>query len=249
MGLNKGTLREEEMVYHLNQKRVKDLNQNLYCLMQELYGVLDDEEIITAARIEGFLKPDFSITYKGETRYISMKSGSSKIVHSEGIKSFVLFLRSLGVSKRTQQTILLFQYGDKTMDGSGKERMNYDELRHWLHDRVIEANKELNSRDIIIAAVERFVVLGTKEDAIPIDALYHGDYRFGTVATIAQIRKHAQRGNWAFLQNLHIGPFLFRPHARYIGKTVKDESKRQIVEVSWLDLHDEIDFMARRYGH
>ena len=94
MAANHGTLREEEMVYHLDQKRVKDLNSNLYCLMQELYGVLDEEEIITAHRIEGFIKPDFVITYKGENRYVSMKSGTSKIVHSESIKSFVLFLRS-----------------------------------------------------------------------------------------------------------------------------------------------------------
>lgn len=249
MGSNKGFFKEDEMVYRLDQKKIKELDHNLYHLMQELFGHLDDDEIITSYRIDGFRKPDFVIIYKGQTRYVSMKSGSSKIVHSEDIKTFILFLRSLGISKRTQQTILLYQFGDKTMDGTGKVRMNYDELRLWLHDRIIEANKELNQRHIIKAVIERCVIVGVKENAIPIDCLYHGDYEFGTVATTKQIMKHIEKGMWDFLQNLHIGPLLMRPHARYVGKEVKDESKRHIIEISWLNLQSDIDFMARRYSN
>ena len=247
MPTNHGFLREDEMVYHLNQRKVKDLSNNLYHMMQELYGILDEEEVITCYKIDGFLKPDFAIVYRGDTRYVSMKSGSSKIVHSESIKTFVLFLRSLGVSAKTQQTLLLYHYGDKTMDGTGKERLNYDELRMWLHDRIIEANEELNNREIIIAAITRCVIVGTRENAIPIDCLYHGDYEFGTVATTTQIMKHAKRGNWNFLQNLHIGPLLMRPHARYVGTSIKNEMRHQAIEISWLNLHSDIDYMSRRY--
>ena len=83
MPTNHGFLREDEMVYHLDKRKVKDLSNNLYHMMQELYGVLDEEEVITCYKTDDFIKPDFVIIYKDEARYVSMKSGRSEIVHSE----------------------------------------------------------------------------------------------------------------------------------------------------------------------
>ena len=84
--------------------------------------------------------------YKGIKKYVSLKSGRAESIHQEYIKNFILFLRSLGISKRTQQTILLYQYGDGTMDGSGKRRMKYHEMRTWLDERIKEAKNKLNDR-------------------------------------------------------------------------------------------------------
>ena len=247
MPTNHGFLKEDEMVYHLNNKKVKELNHNLYHMLQELYGVLDEEETVTCYKTDDFIKPDFVIVYKGESRYVSMKSGRSIIVHSESIKSFVLFLRSLGVSKETQKTVLLYHYGDGTLDGSGKERYSYDKLRYLLHDRVMKANEEFQNIDIILAVIERCVFFGTKENAIRIDCLYHGDFEFGTVATTKQITKHLKRKKWNYLQNLHIGPLLLNPHARYIGTEIKNERRRQTINCSWTNLQNDIDYISKRY--
>lgn len=247
MPTNHGFLREDEMVHHLNNKKVKELNNNLYHMMQELYGVLDEEEVITCYKTEDFIKPDFVIIYKGETRYVSMKSGRSEIVHSESIKTFILFLRSLGISKETQRTVLYHHYGDGTLDGSGKERYNYDKLRYILSERIAKANEEFHDIKIIMAVIERCVFLGTKDNAVPIDCLYHGDFEFGTVATKKQIIKHLKRKKWDYIQNLHIGPLMIRPHARYVGTEIKNEKRRQTVECNWINLYSDIDYISKRY--
>ena len=249
MPTNHGFLREDEMVYHLDKRKVKDLSNNLYHMMQELYGVLDEEEVITCYKTDDFIKPDFVIIYKDETRYVSMKSGRSEIVHSECIKDFVLFLRSLGVSRETQKTVLYYHYGDGTLDGTGKERYDYDKLRYLLHDRIAKANEEFHNIDIIMSVIERCVFTGTRSNAIPIDALYHGYFEFGTVATKKQIIKHLKRKKWDYIQNLHIGPLQLRPHARYVGTTIKNERKRQTLECYWTNLLSDIDYISKRYDH
>lgn len=247
MPTNHGFLREDEMVYHLNNRKIKDLSNNLYHMMQELYGVLDEDEIVTCYKTDDFIKPDFVIVYGGKEKYVSMKSGRSEIVHSENIKTFILFLRSLGVSKETQKTVLYYHYGDGTLDGSGKERYDYDKLRYLLHDRIAKANKEFQDIDLIMKVIERCVLFGTKKNAIRIDGLYHGDFEFGTVATTKQIIKHLKRKNWDYLQNLHIGPLQLRPHARYVGTEIKNEKRRQTIECYWTNLLSDIDYISKRY--
>ena len=115
MPMNYGFLNEEEIVHRIDGKRIEELSHNLKNLLRDLYGVLDDEEIVHCQRTDDYIKPDIVIDYKNEKRYVSLKCGRSNIVHSEYVKNFVLFLRELGISKRTQQTILLYQYGDGTM--------------------------------------------------------------------------------------------------------------------------------------
>lgn len=250
MGTNKGILKEDEMVIHLNNKTPKELTNNCRNLMKDLFGALDEEKIIKCQKTEGSVKPDYIIEYDGKKHCVSMKSGRSQIVHQEIIKNFVLFLRSLGVSKRTQQTILYYQYGDGTMDGSAKERMSYERLRLVLADRIKEANDELNKdKDFIWKIVERCVFIGAVQDAPEADALYHGDYEFGMVVSKKQVKKHIYRKTWDYLNNLHIGPLHIRPSARYIGREIVSEKRRQRVELFWPNLKDDIDYIARRYDN
>ena len=250
MPTNKGIFKGKEIAQYLNNKKVKDLSNNLKNMLEALYGPLDENEYIYCEKIEDFIKPDIVIEYKGIKKYISLKSGRAESIHQEFIKNFILFLRSLGISKKTQQTILLYQYGDGTMDGSGKRRMKYHEMRTWLDERIKEANEELNSDQYIIEQViERCLVLGNLENAIPIDAIYFGDYNFGNIATIKQIRKHLRRSNWDWMNNLHIGPLQFRPHARYIDKEIKNEKYRNKIDCYWANLSSDIEFISRRYNY
>ena len=249
MSRNTGFLLEDKMVFNLDNKVVGSLSKNLYNFMQELYGVLDDSEIVHATKTDDYIKPDIVVTYKGIKKYISLKTGKSKSIHQEPIKSFVLFLRSLGISTKTQQTILLFQYGDGTMDGTGKTRYDYDTLRYKLHDRIIEANQELNkSRDFIKKVMERCLITGIKENRIPIDAIYHGDIDYGVVVTVKQINKHLSKSIHSYVQCLHIGPLQIRPLARYINKEDKYPEKRHRVEITWLNFSADMEFISRRYG-
>ena len=250
MPTNNGKQKELEMIVHLHNKRVNELSNNLRNLLTALYGVLDDNEIVKCELVEGFIKPDFVITYKGIQKYVSMKSGRAECIHEEYIKTFVLFLRSLGISTRTQQTILLYHYGDGTLDGSNDRRIEYNKLRLMLDTRIQEANEELNStKELILKVIERCLFIGALEKAIPIDCIYFGDYRFGEVATTRQITTHVKRKSWHWMKNLHIGPIQLRPHARYYNKEIKSEKRRQKLECYWANLSSDISYISSRYDY
>ena len=50
-----------------------------------------------------------------------------------------------------------------------------------------------------------------------------------------------------YMSHLHIGPMLFRPHARYIGDDIKNEYSRKKVDVSWPRLEKDIRYISERY--
>ena len=250
MPTNLGNLKELEVIQSIDNKKIIELSNNMRNLITALYGVLDDNEIVHCYKIEDYIKPDFVITYKNQKRYVSMKSGRAETIHQEHVKSFILFLRSLGISTRTQQTILLYQYGDGTLDGTGKNRIDYNKLRLMLDERIKEANEELNrNRDFVSKVITRCLFVGTLENAIPIDCIYFGDYHFGIVATRKQIEKHINRKNWQWMSNLHIGPIQLRPHARYIGKEIKNPESRNKLECYWANLSSDIDYISSRYDY
>lgn len=250
MPTNEGNFKEKEIITHLNGKKISELSNNLRNLVVALYGVVDENEVISCELIEDYIKPDFIITYKGIKKYVSMKTGRAETVHEEYIKNFILFLRSLGISSRTQQTILLYHYGDGTMDGSGRDRIDYTALRFMLNERIQEANHELNAnKDFVLKVIERCLFVGTLQNAIRIDCVYFGDYKFGEVATTRQIISHIKKRDWSWMNNLHIGPLQLRPHARYYGKEIKSEKRRQRLQCYWANFSSDIQFISSRYDY
>ncbi len=248
--VNKGRLNEDQIIHVLNADRFCDLPKNLQNLVVDLFGVVDPYKPVSCEYAIEYTKPDFVITHSDRKRYVSMKSGSSILMHGEQITTFIPFLRSLGISEKTINTILLHHYGDGTTDGSGKERMPINELKYHLYKQIKEANEELNSdRAVLIAFAERILFQGVRDDVPKADALYHGDYEFGVVATRKQILKHLSRGNWDFFDNLHIGPFMIYPHARYIGTEIHSEKSRNRVDVSWPKVISDIEYISKRYDN
>ena len=248
MPYNRGLLKEIQIVQDINGKTYDKLKNNLKELMLCLYGIIDEDEIFHCRKIEEFMKPDIVITYKGIEKYISIKTGRAQVIHQESIKSFILFLRGLGISTKTQKTLLRYLYGDGTLDGSGKERFDYHVIRVLLHKEIKEANEELNGdKKILAKVIERCLFIGNLECAIKIDGVYFGDSRFGFLATINQIEKHIQRKNWDWMENLHIDPLQIRPHARYVGKEIKNPKYRERLDVYWANLEQDLNYISTRY--
>jgi len=248
MKYNKGEFKETQIVDELNGKMYKDLSLNLQNLVRFIYPNCQENDIISAAIIDGTMKPDFSITIKEETHYVSMKSGVNNIVHQEYINNFIKVMRDYGFSEKVQKTILYFQYGDGTYNGTGKERMSYNTLRLKLEKAFKFSNQELNAnRKAMIELVDRFLFKGSHEEYIPADYLYYGDINNGTVISRTQVMKHLEFKDWDFYEAIHIGPVLFRPHARYYKKEIKHESYRARVEFYWPNLHEDINYMRAHY--
>lgn len=248
MHINKGIYEEEEMVLLFNNKKLSDLSNNAKHFAKEMFGHLDGEKTFISQRVGDYMKPDFSVSYGDETHFVSMKTGRSNTVHQEYVMEFCKFLRTQGISNRTLQTILLYHYGDGTLDGSGKQRMQIEKLKFLLASRIKEANAELNSKkDFVLMIIERAVLKGTREENIEADYIYHGNSDYGVLVSKTQLLKHCNRRDWKWMDNLHIGPILLNPHARYIGKEIKREKSRQRLEFSWPNFREDLEYISSRY--
>ena len=180
MPLNDGILKEEEVVFELNNKKICDLSNNLHSFIRSLYGVLSEESKIYCFRSKKETeKTDFVIDYLGNKKAISMKSGRAEIVHNEILSNFISFLKKEGVSDMTLETICLFHYGDGTTDGTGDRRLSYQELWPILRKRIQLANEELNNnKEFVLNVMDHCVFVGADNTNTPVDAIYFGDKEF-----------------------------------------------------------------------
>ena len=250
MAINNGNLKEDEFVYYMNVKKASELNENLRSMMERLFGIVDIEKKVSCERTTGYIKPDIIIKHKRITKRLSIKSGTAHVFHNESIKPFILFLRSIGVSNRTQQTILLFQYGDGTMDGSGQTRLNGPDTCKWLKERIKEANTELNTNvDLIKKFIDRTMFDGVDPEAPKADAIFHGDVFKGVTVTKQQMHKYIEAKEWDKRDTLHIGPLHLVPAARYVDKEKKNMKKRHIIECYWPRISEDFEYISKRYTY
>ena len=250
MPSNFGLLVEAELAYALNNKKVNQLSNNMRNLLRCMFGVLDEDKLVQAHQLDGSSKTDVVVEYDDRYRNMSIKSGTAKNLHSENLSTFIEFLTKCGISKRTCDTICLFHYGDGTIDGSAKEeRKSYRYVYGELEERIKYANKELNRDiDFIFKAVERFVFMGSSPDYTPADCIYFGDVDNGSVASKRQFIRFVEQRGYSYYDNLHIGPFLLRPEARYVGKEITNEEKRHLIVAYMPKLREDVEYMSRRFN-
>ena len=247
MANHKGFMFEDEFVYRLNNRKVKELSDHFKYVLIELFGFLDDDEIVKCCKTQDFIKPDVIVTYKNFKMYVSLKMSNSQFLHGEKVETFIPFLKKIGVSNRTIVTILYFQYGDGTLDGTGKERMQYDVLRSVLDKRIKEANAELNNPEIVLKVVMRVMFEGVNDEAENADAIYVGDGKIGFIATKRQVIKYLNKKDWSYYDSFHIGPVLIRPHARYINKEIVNPQYRHKIDCWWPNLMSDIRYISKRF--
>lgn len=248
MPSNHGKLNEDEIMLALNNHTVMDLPPALHYMLRELFGALEANEVVTCTQPNAPIKPDLLITYKGVTKGLSIKSETSEFVHGEPVEKFVEFLRTIGISEKTIRTILLNQFGDGTIDGTGKERIPLFELKYQLATAIKEANTELNSDyEKLSKIMERLIFQGWDESAKRADAIYHGDIFNGVLASRTQIMKHIRNKDWDYYDNLHVGPIFLRPHARYIGTEIKSEFSRHKIDGFWSNMLADMKYISQKY--
>ena len=248
MSSTNGYVIEEEMCLALHNKKVKDLSDHLRFILEEMFGPLESDEKIECYQSKTFIKPDIFIYYKNMMRGVSIKSSDSEVLHDEYVDTFVKFLDEIGVSKKTQKTILLYQYGDGTTDGSGKIRLNSEQVRHKYCSLIDEAKQELNNnKDLIVKVIERVMFNGVDPDAFAADAVYHGDVYSGTIVTRRQVLRHINKNNWTGYRSFNIGPLLLYPHARYADRTVVSEKRRNHINIKWPKLKRDMEYISKHY--
>lgn len=248
---NRGQFKEDQMLVFLNNKKFKELSPNLHNMVEALFGVVDPDEMVYCEHGIERTKPDIVITIGQRKKYVSMKTGSAKAIHSEQIDSFITFLKSIGVSQETIETVLLYHYGDGTTNGTGKERRPTEQLACWLGKRLEEANDELNSDEFVWSIINHVAFQGVNPNVPAADAIYFGDVEYGVIATVKQFKKRFARsdGRWRFFHNLHVGPIFIKPAARYAGTEIKEEERRHKVICEWFRLREDIEYISKRYDN
>lgn len=249
MSSNKGLFNESQIVMTLANKKVKDIPQNLKYTLFRLFGPLDEEEIIKSAQISGMIKPDIYIEYKGNRKYISVKSGRATEVHAEYISSFVEFLKEYGLSDESCQFIKEYCYADGTDDGTGEEPMDFITLKTYFSKRTEIFNKEVMSNQYLIEKIiERCLFVGNRPNMEEAEYIYFGTAQYGTLCSKKQIMKHLKRRTWGFMGNPHFGPLQFRMHIRGKAKFPENEYKRHTIDLWWANLCPDLDFISERYN-
>lgn len=244
----KGFQFEDEVMYRFNNKKTKELTPHQLYMLGELYGFLDDEEPIFVKNIITFIKPDLIFTYRGEIKNVSIKSIKAENLHRENIFSFVTFLKEIGVSDQTIKTILHYQFGDGTIDGTGENPLPYTVLKDCLKDEIKLANKELENKDIVLKVMERVMFQGIDESATRADALYIGNLKLGALVLEHQVRRYIKNKSWELYNGLHIGPFFLRPHARYVNKEIKNNDFRFQIDIRWPNLYSDMLYVSKHYN-
>ena len=246
---NVGVQKEYQLVESLNNKKFKELDDSMQKVIRYMYAKVQDDDVITSGIMEDYIKPDLFVSINGKKKTISLKTGVNTIIHQEQILDFCKFLKECGVSETTIKTILYFHYGDGTYDGSGEERLSYAVLRARLEKHIQAANIELNTdRKLVVDLVYRFLIKGKKEENPEADyIIYQGDKGFYIIVHKDQVLRYSETCKYDFLESLHIGPILFRPHARYYNKQIKSVRRREKVEFYWPRILQDFIYIGTHY--
>lgn len=239
---------EETIVHCLNNKAVKDLNNNLKYQLKQMFGPLDEDEIVTSIRLNDFIKPDISITYKGITKFVSIKTGRARQIHTERCDLFANYLKSKGVAKEQIDFYLLWHFGDGTTDGNGDTQIGWLKMVDIYFKERIEFNKKMNEdKNFLVQIIDRFLFQGSNPFAIAADFIYLGDEDFGITVSRNMVRKYILNSTFSYLDNPHIGPVQFRSHHTKKGFNEREINARFKTDFWWAGLEGDLRYIAKRF--
>ena len=232
--MNSGLTIERRIAKSYNEKYFKELNPFQKEILLKMYPQIQEKDLI---KCKGYYfskaKPDIQFIVNDEIKYVSIKSGRSDGMHIEEIKTFILFLRSLGVSIKTQKILLLYHYGDGTLNGTGKTRMLHNEIAFKYKELIEYATEELKTPEIIIPCLNRFMFTGTNLKRKSVDFIYFGDETYGILCSKNDLTNFVISRNYSHLKTMHIGPMTIQPYLRDVNRVSEHEYKRDMVQIKW----------------
>lgn len=107
MVLNFGELNEIKFVEYLNNKKFSELNPMFQNFIEDLFGKVDNNDIIISKNNIYPTKTDIFIKINNKQKRISIKMGYNNSIHIEPISSFIHFLIENQIKKEYIYKILL----------------------------------------------------------------------------------------------------------------------------------------------
>jgi len=123
-----------------------------------------------AGRIIYHKKQISSLKLSISTKRISLKIGTRNSVHVDPISKFVGFLKQNSIQGKTIHEYLKYHYADGITNGRGSTRQSVEEYKRTHQLEIDRINQEINKEEIIIGAVNIFIIYGDNCSE-PIDVL------------------------------------------------------------------------------
>ena len=245
--MNNGLIIERNFKSVYNGKLFENLNDFQKKFILELFPNISKKDFIICKKYnKEFAKPDITISCNKLEKFISIKSGSSDGMHIKDIKSFILFLRNLGVSTETQKILLLYHYGDGTLDGTGKKRMLHNEIVFKYRNLIEFANKELADTRIVLECLKRFVLQGTSEFMRQIDYIYYGDENGmeGFYITLKDIMENISTAKWTYSNGVYSSKELTDEFLAFTAPCLLDT--QNYVQLAGVEIKEDTDGLHLR---
>lgn len=230
---------EYEFVKYLNGKRVIELNPIFRELIERMFYDVDDYDLIKSWRNNYKQKTDIFIKINGIMKGISIKKGIKNSIHVERISDFIHFLIENNIDREIVIEYLKYHYADGSTNGKGNERLSVEEYKKDNQSSIDKINIILNRQDILLKAVDRFVIKG-KNSNYYIDALICGQVDDFIWITKEDIIKVIMSKKDSYSTAVHFGPLTVQPKNRCLNYNSKYEKDRFCVQIKWYNLFDDI---------
>lgn len=237
-GRNDGVENEKRITEAINGQQIGKISAYLRGFIRQLDKSAPDDTVINAKKIggQGF-KPDIEIKIADEVFNVSVKKGGGNSVHQEKTDYFIHYcMKHLKMSDIERESLLLFLYGDGTIDGDSlpEERLSDRELIEAFDEEIQVVQKffDKNKRNLL----ERFLVYGRlgKDNDIKADYLYHGDASDGIWCPLnscaVDYLMEQPNSNEA---PLAIGPLTVQVWNRNLEARPEMENRRHSIQVKW----------------
>lgn len=242
--MNKGFENEMNIVRACHGKKISVLTPHWRKCVLTMFPEACGEDEVRCHQLRKSCKTDVEFTACGRTVNVSIKQGHSNTMHGESIWSFVRFLRSIGVSKKTVAVFLYYQFGDGTIKGDGNVRFTVDDMRAAHEEEFNKANAEFQKTDIVAKVIYRAIVHGTVKQYKDIDFFYYGNEKFGYLAPIEKVMVYLLDKKVERVSTLSFGPLSYQPYSRNLDQDPKDERKRFIVQIKWPQMADDMKLIC-----
>ena len=238
--MNNGLKLEYDFVYSINNKKYRELNNNLKSFIKELYNDITEESILKCEKIKAKDKSDIKIIFEDKIKNISLKSGNSVSVHVESVLSFITFLNDISINKNIINYLLLYHYGDDTIDGSGNNRLSGDEVKLRYKREISIFNKYVNYKNILIKVINRVLFEGVNKNNI-VDYIYYGNIEYGIWSSRFDLLNYFVNNKSMNLITPHFSSFTYQNWCRNVVYNKKMESHRYYVQIKWFSIVNDIE--------
>lgn len=237
---NRGIFNELLIIEAINGKKVKNTNLLFQELFFSFFKDISYNDVVRAYKGMPNEKTDIVVKIKDQVMNISVKVGIKNSVHSEGIYSFIYFMKDLNFPSQIINKYLYYHYADGTMNGSGKNRISVAEYKEKHSSSIVDINKFFNNEENMEKISNRFIFKGLASENSLVDIILWGTPNDFLWVSRDETIKYLKRTVNILSTGVHFGRLSVQPANRCLNRNPKHERYRKKVEIKWYNIFDSI---------